>query len=125
MEFTIQGLQQAQKGNLKAIAAMKPGSVFGNAIRAGTVSAHRYAVAQTHVDTGALKASHRMVIAGLEGTVFIDQGARNPRSRALTSQYGPVEHARGGEHAFYEIVEKRYGTRIASQAGAMLIAGMP
>lgn len=125
MDMTIKGLQQAQQGNLKAIAAMKPSGAFGNAIRTGTVAAHRYAVAQTHVDTGALKASHRMVIAGLEGTVFIDQGARNPRSRVLTSQYGPIEHARGGEHAFYEIVEKRYGTKIAIQAGVMLIAGMP
>lgn len=125
MQLNIQGLQQAQQGNLKAIAAMKPSGAFGNAIRVGTISAHRYSVAQTHVDTGALKASHRMLIAGLEGKVFIDQGARNPRSRALTSQYGPVEHARGGEHAFYEIVEKRYGSRIASQAGTMLIAGMP
>lgn len=125
MDYTIEGLQKAQHGNLKTIAAMKPSSSFGNAIRIGTISAHRYSVAETHVDTGALKASHRMTIAGLEGTVFIDQGARNPRSRALTSQYGPVEHARGGEHAFYEIVEKRYGTRIATQAATVLIAGMP
>jgi hypothetical protein len=128
MELTITGLQEAQQANLKLMAALKPGGALEEAVRVGTIAAHRYAVAQTHVDTGALKASHRTKIesrADPMGMVFIDPSARNPRSRTLTAQYGAAEEARGGEHAFYEITVTRHGNDIAQQAIAAFISRLP
>ena len=127
VRLTITGLQEAQAANNKLIAALKPGDAFGRAIRYATTAAHRYAVALTHVDTGALRASHRMAIEEnfLRGKVYIDPSGRNPRSSVRTAEYGPAEHARGGEHAFYERVLSEYGDTIAEEAGRMIMRGLP
>ena len=123
----ITGLKEAQRDNQRRINALQ-GDVIGRGVRTGTIAAHRFAVASTHVDTGALQASHRMEYrqgwGGIQGKVFIDPNARNPRSRALTSQYGVVEHNRGGSHAFYEIVVTRFGGQIAAQAGTEILNGL-
>jgi hypothetical protein len=122
MDYTIRGLQEAQRGNLKLIAALKPGGALDEAVRIGTIAAHRYSVIETHVDTGALKASHRILIAGRKGTVYLDPSAGNPRTLQLTSQYGVHEHDRGGEHAFYEKTFVRHGNKIADQSIAGFIS---
>lgn len=126
MDITIRGLQEAQRGNLKLIAAMKPGGALDEAVHIGTIAAHRYSVIETHVDIGALKASHRIKyergIFGTKGIVFIDPTARNPRSRQLTAQYGFYEHERGGEHAFYEKTFNRRASNIADQSIAGLVS---
>ena len=127
VRVAIKGIQEAQSANLKVIAALKPESAFGRAIQFATTAAHRYAVALTHVDTGALRASQRMELDdnSLRGRVFLDASARNPLSGARTVEYGPFEHVRGGEHAFYRRVVDEYGARIASEAGRMILQGMP
>lgn len=116
MKVTIQGLQQAQEANLHNIAMMKPSGALGRMVQYATVAAHRYAVAITHVDTGALRASHRMRVSGSRGEIYIDPAARNPWSGMLTSRYGPTEHRRGGSHAFYERTDREYGIAIAEMA---------
>jgi hypothetical protein len=98
---TIEGLQEAQAWNNRKIATLRVSGAMGRAVRYGTTAAHRGAVARTHVDTGALRASHRMALYGDEGTVSIEAGATNPRSGLLTAVYGAMEHGRGGSHAFY------------------------
>lgn len=113
---TITGIQEAQAQNLRRIAALQPSGAFGKAIRDATAEAHRYAVALTHVDTGALRASHRVEVTGVRGRVSIDQGASNPRSGRRTAEYGGYEHARGGSHAFYERVVSEHGTEILQRA---------
>ncbi|MCH8093069.1 MAG: hypothetical protein IH953_00605 [Chloroflexi bacterium] len=59
----------------------------------------------THVDTGALRASHRMELSSKGKTararIFIDPSAANPRTGRRVAKYGFYEHARGGSHAFY------------------------
>ena len=116
MEVTIRGIQAAQRANAQLIAAVSPDGAFGRAIREATAAVHRYAVSISHVDTGAMKASHRMQIRGLEGRVSLDQTARNPRSRVPTHEYGAHEHQRGGSHAFYERTYHEAGPGIARQA---------
>jgi hypothetical protein len=37
----------------------------------------------------------------LRGSIYIDPSATNPQGRR-PFDYGPYEHARGGEHAFYD-----------------------
>lgn len=112
----ITGIQQAQEWNLRAIAALKPSGAYGRAIRDIVTMLHRYEVAITHVDTGALRASHRIEMNGLRGRIYIDQLARNPRTGTKTSVYGEVENARGGEHAFGARTVKEAAPQVVAQA---------
>lgn len=118
---SIQGLQDAQRANLRHVAAMKPSGAFGRVVQDVTVAVHRYVTGITHVDTGALRASHRVSVSGLRGEISLDAAAVNPRSGSRVSIYGPVEHARGGSHAFYYRAEHEYGTS-AVLAGASAFA---
>jgi hypothetical protein len=106
IQYTIRGIQQAQAKNNQRIARLQPASDLGKMIQNVTIFTHRQAVAVTHVDTGALKGSHRMKITGERGLVYLDPGAVNPRSKAKVVDYGPIEHARGGSHAFYTLAEQ-------------------
>lgn len=101
VNLTITGLQEAQAANRERIAMVQPGSAFGLLIKQITAFTHRQAVAMTHVDTGALRASHRMEISDVRGQVFVDPIAVNPRTGEVVADYAEIEHDRGGEHAFY------------------------
>ncbi|MCK6629347.1 MAG: hypothetical protein L6R45_29745 [Anaerolineae bacterium] len=107
IDLTIRGIQEALARNNERIAMLEPDGVFGRIIKEVTIFTHAEAVKQTHVDTGALRASHRMTVTGVRGLVFIDPGSVNPRTRARPAEYGQVEHARGGGHAFYRIARQR------------------
>ncbi len=123
----IAGIQEAQRANNRAIAALQPRGAMGRAVQEMTAMAHRYSIHITHYITRALATSHRMRIdkGGSRGRVFIDRTARNPRSGARTSVYGPVEHRRGGAHAFYERVERERGATIGKRGLAVLRKGLP
>ena len=136
-KVTWRGLQEAQKGMLKKIASMKPGGALDEAVRFATIAAFNYALVITHVETGALRLAHRMKLSrgylgfgGSTGTIYIDPNApgatRKGRKRVLASRvkpsvYGPAEHNRGGEHAFYERVPAERGNTIARQAAAAMV----
>lgn len=124
MKMTIQGLQEAQQANIKVIAAVKPSGGLGRAVQYGTIEAHRIAVSLTHVQTGALRASQRMQVISARGIVFIDPSAVNPRHKARPAVYGPVEEARGGEHAFYARTVDQYD-RIGQAAYRGLLEALP
>jgi len=123
--LTITGIQEAQRANLAAVAALRPSGVFGRAVIYAATAAHRYAVAITHVDTGALRASHRIEVKGLQGRIYIDPGSVNPRSGQKPVVYGPYEHARGGSHAFYQRVVDEKGGEIGARAMGMIVGGLP
>lgn len=120
MDMTIKGIQEAQRWNLRAIAALRPSGALGQAIRWGTAAAHRYAVSITHVDTGALRASHRMAVTNAQGKIYLDASAKNPRSGVRTAVYGPAEEARGGDHAFYRRTVNEAGPKIAQEMARMV-----
>jgi hypothetical protein len=125
ISWSIKGLQEAQRGNLKAIAAVKPEGGLGRAVRYMAVDAHRIAVANTHVETGTLRAGHRIAQeAPARFRIHIDPSARNPRSGARASVYGVGEHNRGGEHAFYERTFHQ-GSAIADRAARYLLSELP
>lgn len=123
MNITIRGLQEAQRHNLKMVRSFEPNNALEDVVRDGTVQAHRYAVAITHVWRfmgGALRAAHRMAWAGFaKWQIYIDPVAISPRGQK-PSVYGPFEHARGGEHAFYERVENERGRDIGEAMGRRL-----
>lgn len=102
MKLSIRGIQEAQAKNIQRMAALRPSGPFGQLIHGALTTLHRLMTAITHVRTGALRASERMDFEGLRGRIFLDPGARNPDSGVLTSEYGPIENARGGEHAFFD-----------------------
>lgn len=126
IRVTIKGLQEAQRANLKMMTAIKPEGGLGRAVQYMTTEAHRYAIAQTHVDTGALKASHRINQLGAARYVIsLDGSAQNPRSGARTSEYGPVEEARGGDHAFYRRTVFEGGPAMMQRAARYLVSQLP
>jgi len=115
LNVTIEGIQEAQAACNRALAAVRPRGALGEAVRWGIAEGHRYAVAITHVDTGALRASHRTAFqekrnAAL-GRMFIAADSVNPRGQR-PSVYGPVEHDRGGGHAFYARTQRERGQHI-------------
>lgn len=121
---TIEGIQEAQAANLRALAAMAPESGLGRAVQFALADLHRYAVSITHVwiyKGGALRASHRVglvenVDAGTaRGSIFIDPNAVNPRGQR-PEEYGVYEHARGGDHAFYERTRIEHGPAAMGRA---------
>lgn len=124
MGVQIYGIQRAQAAMLRAVEAVRPSGGLGRAVQAGTMEAHRRAAAKTHVDTGALKGSHTMRVDGARGEVYINPGAVRSDG-ARPAEYGPVEHARGGDHAFYERVVNEDGAAIGAAAAAVLRAGLP
>jgi hypothetical protein len=122
MKLTLRGLQQAQAANNRSIAALKPNNALGRGIVYATTALHRYTVAITHVwryKGGGLRAGHRMQIdqqaTSIHGMIYIDPQAVNPRGQK-PSIYGPFEHARGGDHAFYARAVDEAGERVAKQA---------
>ena len=125
MDLTIRGIQQAQAANNKIIAAVKPSGALGRAIQYGTTRVHRYAVGVSHVDTGAMRASHRMQLSTMEGRVYLDRSSRNPRSRQMVYVYGFWEHMRGGGHAFYERTVREAGPQILRDMAGMVQRGLP
>lgn len=125
--LTIRGLQEAQDMVNRAHAALQPRSAVGRAIQTGTAATHRYAVSVTHVDTGALRASHRQALdlPKLRGIVHLDRSATNPRTGTPVRVYGPIEHARGGRHAFYDRTVAERGQQIARDMADIVREGIP
>lgn len=125
MNFSIRGIQEAQRGNLNMIRTLQPGGAITDALRDGAIQAHRYAVSITHVWPimgGALRASHRIDYEQYtQFRVHIDPMAVSPRG-GKPIDYGPAEHARGGPHSFYARVESERGGEIGRSMGARLVA---
>jgi hypothetical protein len=131
-KLSIEGLQEAQKANLKAINALKPSGALGRAVQFMSSAAHRAAVFNTPWDTGSLRASHRIKLKGDRGIIYIDPGASNPRSRTPPHEYGQYLHdqgmipgIRGGIRAFYAYTEQTQGDAILKQGAKMIEDGLP
>lgn len=124
---TITGIQEAQRANLRALAAVKPSGELGRAVIYVLAKLHRYAVSITHVISGALRASHRTQYQEARdnalGLIYIDEGAVRPGG-GRPAIYGPIEEARGGSHAFYQRTVNEAGPGAVGEALARLIRGM-
>lgn len=111
----IKDIQKAMQENQEMIHKLSTGGAFGRALPYALQAAHRYTATITHVDTGALKGSHRMrLISRFRGIIYIDPAAVGPHGPP--AHYGPYEHKRGESHAFYDRVIAEAGNRIADQA---------
>lgn len=103
--------------------AITPREGGGDAVRRIIEIAQAYASLITHRQTGTLSLAHHIDDSRLrsEGVAIVSLADRvNPISKALTSAYGPIEHARGGHHAFYTRTENERGS-YALEQGAQLL----
>lgn len=121
----VVGIQSVQKRNLAAIRSLRL-PVVADKMRAGVTVLHRYAVAQTHVDTGALRASHRISVEGpAQFRIHLSSSVVNPRSGTKPAVYGVYEHARGGSHAFYELTVRSQGAAVAKRITNDIVRSLP
>lgn len=107
----LEGLQEARTRNERRILALRPDGLVEREIHRVTLGALRYATSITHVDTGALRLSHRALYTRGRGMVHISPSTRNPRTGRRPWVYGPYEHERGGSHAFYTRTKEEYGEK--------------
>lgn len=121
----IRGYEEAQRGVRQTIEAIKPTSGLGRGVKEALLILHRHSVIVTHVDTGALRASHIMDFSGSQGRIFISSSTRNPRSGQPPAIYGPAEHARGMDHAFYERTYMERGDAAAQAGMNMILRALP
>lgn len=109
VDLSIRGIQEAQQNNIRRIAAVKPSGKLGKAIHEITITAFRFLVQITHVDTGSYKGSQRMdyKVEGGDagGKLFVDPSTVNPRSSVKPVEYSVYEERRGGSHASYKRTE--------------------
>lgn len=125
----VRGIHQATGAMVQAVSAVQPKSGLGRAVQFATLGARQWAQRIAHRITGTLAASQTVEFndSGQEsrGRVFIDPAAVNPVTQTPPSEYGPVEHARGGSHAFYERVIAERGMYLSGRAAQVVIAEMP
>lgn len=124
VDLSIEGIQDAQDENIRAIAALQPTGAGGRAVQFMTAGLHRYAVSVTHVRTGALHASHLMEINGLRGEVYLNPAAVNPKTKKRPAEYGVYEHRRGGEHAFYDRTIDEAGPDLIERGATLAFQGV-
>ena len=122
--LTIRGIQRAQGMQQRAHAAVQPSGELGRAVQFIIGHAQRYAISITHVDTGALRASHRMFVdySNARGKLFISPTTVNPRTGQRPSVYGEYEHERGEDHAFYDRTAEEVGPKLL-QHGVEMVRG--
>lgn len=95
--FSLKGLQDAQKRNLRRIAALKPGGFIDAVLQWAAGEAHRHWTYYTPHETGALRASRRIEMDSAHGRaiVFTAPEARNPKSKTPPAEYDVYLHAQG------------------------------
>lgn len=124
VKVDIQGIEDARRAMEQAVRAMKPNDAFGKALKATTEHAYLYARQITHIDTGALRASHRMQFFGKYAEIYPDPTAvRGDNKRP--AEYGIYEHNRGGTHAFYARTVLEDGDSAAQAGIRLLLKAMP
>ena len=127
VELTITGLQEAQQANLRVFNALRPRGAMGRAVQLMGGATHNKAVFNTPWDYGALRASHRTKFqegrSWARGRMFIAADSVNPRGQR-PSVYGPIEHDRGGSHAFYERTQGERGSHILRAMADIVVRGL-
>lgn len=124
---TIEGLQRAQAGFNRALAAVSPRGALGRAVKHVTARVHRYAVTINPVDTGSWRGSQRQQLSsdGLTGRVFLAQGATNSRTGVPVDRYAGVWEARKGRYAVYKRTYEEDGPAAVQEGGEMVRKALP
>lgn len=118
----VQGANRAVQA-LKALTGHQFESRLVSRILAVSKDVIKTAAEVTHVDTSTLQTSHvgEFANAGRDRIrMIIDESPRaiNPKHGLPASVYGPIEHGRGGSHAYYLITWRQW----RGEAGARFYA---
>lgn len=99
--LVIQGVSEVKAALAEAAKVASQGGDLQQAVGIASRRARAYAVEYSHVWTGALKASHTIVQSGTHAEIYPSPAVINPRTKRSPAEYGPFEHGRGSDHAFY------------------------
>ena len=97
----IEGKEEVKAELDKAAKVASQGGQMQQAVGIASRRARAYAVEVSHVWTGALKASHTIEQTGAHAEIYPSPAVINPRTKRSPAEYGPFEHRKGGDHAFY------------------------
>jgi len=111
-------LAQANRGFLQEAADTSAAGLLGRVVAAGTLQLRDLVSGASPVDTGTLRSSHRGEVepypgGGVQGTVFIDGGMRNPVSGGQPAVYGEIHAMFYGN--WFERVADVHGAEILNQ----------
>ncbi len=111
-------IAQQNRGFMQELADNSGAGLLGRVVAAGTLRLRDLTSGAAPVDTGTLRSSHRGEVdaygGGVQGTVFIDPGARNPVSSTYPAVYGEVWASR-----YFNWFE-----RVADMHGDAILDGM-
>lgn len=125
LHVRVLGLPEVQKAYTRLMSGLSTQGGLGRAIHYLASEAQKYAASMTHVVTGTLQSSHQVEQIGLaQYSISISPASINPLG-ARPAVYGPVEHSRGGSHAFYERTVYSGGPELAGRAIEYLIRELP
>ena len=124
MATRFEGMEEVKRALDEAARIAQRGGALEKSAAFAARRAYYYVRSITHVDTGALKASHVIEQHGLRAYVYPSPAIINPRSRQRVTDYAFYENRRGGSHAFYtRMLEKM--PEFAAQAEAILRRSLP
>jgi hypothetical protein len=124
VSVVVQGYQELQAAAQKLVAAAQPSGALGKAVQLATLQSQQGVKGRAHVQTGTYQGSVILDYADLLGHVFIAPNA-NPVSGSLASVYGPIEEARGGEHAAWATTMQQDAPGVMVQAAQIILASLP
>ena len=123
--LSIEGLQKAQQRNLRRMALLEPQGAPGRAVQHAGAEMFRYLLVSTPWETGALRASRRLIFNPNVPRVqiFTSANAYNPRSNTPPAEYDVYLHARGeaaglrgGIQASFPFTKRMYGPGVLRDA---------
>jgi hypothetical protein len=121
----IYGIESVERALKAAQEAAREAGELGRAVHVAAQHASAYAIQISHVWTGALQESHSINQKGARAVIYPNPGVINPISLTSPAEYGPYEHARGGDHAFYARTVREDGQAAADAALAYLRRSLP
>lgn len=124
MNFLLNGYQAALSAVSRILQAVRPDGATGKAAQQALADALATTQDATHVLSGTLRGSHRAVYQGGAKGYLTIAPAVSPRG-GLTTVYGPIERARGGDHDFYAPLQGMEGVRILEKAGRVVVEALP
>ncbi len=101
MATRFEGMEEVKRALDEAARIAQRGGALEKSAAFAARRAYYYVRSITHVDTGALKASHVIEQHGLKAYVYPSPAVINPRSGKRVTDYAFYENRRGGSHAFY------------------------
>lgn len=122
-----EGQEELLQAINEIVEQMRGQGSLGTGISSVTRGALAYAKEITHVVTGGLQGAHRGTIELTEqprGIIFIDPSSINPVGERPYI-YGPKEHGKGGDHAFYARTVAERGQELVVRGVNEMIKGLP